>query len=463
MSSVLIQSACATHSLLRRTCSTTLLVLIALPAGATEPSTTYAALVEPLHTTANQSDLIAVEHTTRSTLIATEATAPLTLDAALDLALKANPDLLAAQHEARAIEGTVIQAGIRPNPDIAASMEDFRKATRTTTVQLNQALELGGKRAARIGAAEQARDAAYADFAVKRAEIRAVVIAAFFDLLTAQERISLAQSSVELSHRATTVAYKRVFAGKVSPVEETKARVAEANVRLELNQAKSELAMARQRLAANWGDAHPGFANANGQLETLPALPALTDLAERIASAPALSRARIEVYRRMALAEVEKTRRTPNVTVSVGVKRAEDLGRTQAIVGLSIPLPLFDRNQGNLIEALRRTDKAHDELLATEVRVNTDITQAYGKFATARQAVDALQQEILPGAQSAYDAATKGFEFGKFNFLDVLDAQRTLLQAKSQYLRALSDAHRAAAEIEGILGVAAPVRQSAKH
>ena len=78
--------------------------------------------------------------------------------------------------------------------------------------------------------------------------------------------------------------------------------------------------------------------------------------------------------------------------------------------------------------------------------------QARERLNAARQDAELLQRDILPGAQSAYDAATKGFEFGKFNFLDVLDAQRTLLQAKSQYLRALSEAHRAAAEIERILG-----------
>ena len=79
-----------------------------------------------------------------STPLAAQAYASLTLEAALDLALKANPDLLSAQQEVRAIEGSVLQAGVRPNPDVAASIEDFRKATRTTTVQLNQALELGG-------------------------------------------------------------------------------------------------------------------------------------------------------------------------------------------------------------------------------------------------------------------------------------------------------------------------------
>ncbi|OYW25195.1 MAG: cobalt-zinc-cadmium resistance protein, partial [Hydrogenophilales bacterium 12-63-5] len=102
--------------------------------------------------------------------------------------------------------------------------------------------------------------------------------------------------------------------------------------------------------------------------------------------------------------------------------------------------------------ALRRTDKARDELIATEVRLGGELVQAHERLNAARQEVDALQNDILPGAQSAYDAATKGFELGKFSFLEVLDAQRTLLQAKSQYLRTLTEGHRAAAEIERVLG-----------
>ena len=131
-----------------------------------------------------------------------------------------------------------------------------------------------------------------------------------------------------------------------------------------------------------------------------------------------------------------------------------------ADVHAPVPLPLFDRNQGNVLESLRRTDKARDELSATEIRLDNELAQAFEKLNTSRQEAEALQKEILPGAKSAYDAAVTGFEFGKFAFLDVLDAQRTLLQTKSQYLRALSDAHRAAAEIDGILGE--PVRANTR-
>jgi len=388
---------------------------------------------------------------------AAEPAAPLTLKAALELALGANPELSAAGRELEALEATIVQARVRPNPEISTLVEDTRQATRTTTLQLNQPIELGGKRAARIGAAERGRDAASLELDAKRAEIRSAVAAAFFDVLVAQERLRLAQASVELAQRATAAASRRVTAGKVSPVEETKARVAEAGVRVELTLAASELATARKRLAGTWGNPAPRFERAEGDPEALPPLSVLADLHARLAASPVLLRARLEVDRRQALAEVERSRRVPNVTVSLGARRSEELGLNQAILGISIPIPVFDRNQGNLLEALRRTDKARDELSAAGIRLSNELVQAHERLNAARQEVESLRRDILPGAQSAYDAATKGFALGKFSFLEVLDAQRTLFQAKSQYLRALSEAHRAAAEIERVLGDASPV------
>jgi len=371
--------------------------------------------------------------------------------------MQSNPELSAAQFELQAVEASVLQANVLPNPSLDLGVEDTRRETRESTLQVSQPIELGGKRSARARAAQSGRDAALAELNAKRAEVRAAVIAAFFDVMSAQERLRLAQDSLELAQRATNIANKRVAAGKVSPVEETKARVAESSIRLELVQARSELVSARKRLSATWGSPAPGFEKVDGQLEVLPELPALPNLSQRLAGAPALSRARYEVDRRQALAQVERSRRIPDLTVSVGVKRSEELGRNQAVVGLSVPLPLFDSNSGNVLESLRRVDKARDELSATELRLGSELAQAYEKLSVSRQEAESLQNEVVPGAQSAYDAAAKGFEFGKFGFLDVLDAQRTLLQAKSQYLRALSEAHRAAADIDRILGEPAPV------
>lgn len=378
--------------------------------------------------------------------------APLSLAAALALAMQASPDIAVAVREVEALEGTVQQAGIIPNPSVGASIEDTRQATRTTTVQFNIPIELGGKRAARIGAAERGRDAATIELAGRRSEIRAVVVTAFYGVVAAQERLQLAQASLALAQRATNVAAKRVLAGKVSPVEETRARVAEANVRSELALADSELKSARWRLAATWGNTTPRFELAVEQQDSLPLPASFESLTQRLQVSPSLARARIEVDRRQALARVERSRQTPDLIVSFGAKRDEQLGRNQAIVGISMPIPLFDRNQGNIVESLRRTEKARDELVATEVRLNLELAQAYGRLVAAREEIALLKQEILPGAQSAYDATTKGFELGKFSFLEVLDAQRTFFQARSQYLRALSETHRAAADIDRIVG-----------
>lgn len=382
-----------------------------------------------------------------------EPSGELTLPTALDLTYRANPDIAAARREIQATEGVILQAQIRPNPDIAASVEDTKRETRTTTVQLNQPIELGGKRAARITASERSYDAAVIDLAAKQAEIRAAVVAAFYEVVTAQERFRLAQATSELAKRATDIAAKRVLAGKVSPVEETRARVAESGVRIDLGQANSDLQTARRRLAAMWGSGMPRFERAVDQFEVLPSIPASDMLRQSLNQAPGLLRARMEVERRQALARVEQTRRMPDLTVSLGVKRDEQLGRSQAIVGVSVPLPFFDRNQGNVLEALRRTDKARDELRATEVRLTSELGQAYDRLNVSRQEVELLRLEILPGAQSAYDATTKGYELGKFNFLEVLDAQRTFFQSRAQYLRALAETHRSAAEIDRIVGV----------
>ena len=94
----------------------------------------------------------------------------------------------------------------------------------------------------------------------------------------------------------------------------------------------------------------------------------------------------------------------------------------------------------------------HIEVVAVKNRIQTNLATQYERLNAARQATLSLHSDILPNAKSAFDAANRGFSLGKFNFLDVLDAQRTLYQAKSQYINALLEAHQSIAEIERALG-----------
>lgn len=379
-------------------------------------------------------------------------TTNLTLNTALEKAYAANPELAAAQNALLALDGTVLQAETRPNPELQATVEDTRSATRTSTLQLNQRIELGGKRSARIDAAERGRDLAKAELEIVQASIQTEVTSAFYDTLVAQERVRLAQSSIALAESALRTAQKRVEAGKVSPVEATKAGIALAGARVDYARAESTLKSSKKRLATAMGGPQVNFETVEGNLETPPELPTIETLEARLTQSPTYRKAQIEVDRRKAISEVERSKGVPDVTVSLGGRKNQELGLNQAVFGVSIPIPVFDRNQGNLLESLRRADQAKDELTATQYRLSRELQAAYENLSASREEFLALREKILPSAQNAYEAASKGFEMGKFSFLEVLDAQRTLFDAMAQSQQSLAQSHRYAAELQGILG-----------
>jgi cobalt-zinc-cadmium efflux system outer membrane protein len=302
---------------------------------------------------------------------------PLDLQQALALALDGNPGLRAARQGLAATEGAVLQSQARPNPELAWSQEDTRRSTRTLTMQLNQTLEVGGTREARSRGAARGRDLARAELAGAEAALRADVGTAFFGVLAAQQRVVLAGQTLEIASGAREAAARRVAAGKVAPLEETKARVAESGARLEQAQARSALRVARGQLQALWGDSVRPFGQAEGAVDALPRLPELAALQQRIEQAPAVLRARQALEQSRATADLERARRLPDPTVSLGVKRATEVGRNQLVVGVSVPLPVFDSNRGNQLQALRLADQAEEQLLATH-RAAADIDRLLG-------------------------------------------------------------------------------------
>lgn len=379
-----------------------------------------------------------------------------TLDAAVQTALRQNPLLQASGHELASTDGAVRQAGLIPNPSLSLDIEDTRRETRSTSLMLSQTIELGGKRAARVELARRDREVAALELEARRAEVRADTIQAFFDALIAQERVQVARASLEIAASGAQAVSRRVTAGKVSPIEDTRARVAESAARIELRQAEADQSSALRALGAAMGEAPGVVERVDGSADALPALPEGTALADRIDQSPLLRRARMTVQRADAAFALERSRATPDVTVGVGGKRATELGRTQPLISVSIPIPLFDRNQGAQFEALRKRDAAQALAQAEEQRLRAEVLQAVDQLHARVDEVRTLRRDVLPGAQTAYEAARRGFELGKFGFLDVLDAQRTWLQARGQYVSALSQAHRLAAEIDRRLGAAEP-------
>lgn len=376
----------------------------------------------------------------------------LTLDQALQTAFAGNPELAAAQWEVGIAQGDRRQAGLMPNPEVSWEAEDTRRNSRTTTVMISQPIELGGKRGARIDVASRAQDAVGIELERQRNGLRADVIQAFSAVQTAQQSAQLSRQSLALAEHGLRVAQGRIQAGKSSPVEGTRAQVQLSEVRLELSRAERDQGNAYQRLAQVMGAPMPESMSVQPASDGVPVVPPSLRLVERLSETAELRLANVQIDQREAALGLEKAQRIPDLTVSVGSQYSELERERVNVVGLSLPIPLFNRNQGNVLAAARRADQARDLRSATELRLRTEIQITLAQWQTANGEVGAFNQSLLPAAQSAVDSATRGFEMGKFGFLDVLDAQRTLIGARSQYIRAVAEATEARVRIERIFG-----------
>ncbi len=387
-----------------------------------------------------------------------EPTTQLVLAQALALALTGNPELAAFSGEIRAREAATLQASLMPNPVFNAKALNFGNNAfkdfdgDTVRLQLSQLIELGGKRAARTKAATLNQELADWDYESKRIDILTQTTQTFIGVLTAQKRLTLQQQLLKLSTQVLDTAIAQVKAGNVSPLEETKARVAEASSRVELMRAQRKLITARQQLAATWGSEKSQFTSVVGDLDSIDEPPTLESLFQRVQRNPDLARWVTEITRRQAVIAREKSKAIPNVNLSLGLVQKMIPGDTAIIVGFSVPLQLFDRNQGKIQEAEQRLSKAMDVRRNVKVRIATALNTVYQQLDTAYVTVTTLRQEVIPGAESAFKAASRGYRLGKFGFLDVLDAQRTLFRVKAQYLQALSDYHQSVNRTERLIG-----------
>ncbi|GAB2894964.1 TolC family protein [Paraburkholderia jirisanensis] len=384
---------------------------------------------------------------------------PLTLDEALALAELNNPLLRSARADTDASSGALVQAGARPNPQLSLLQEGLSGAERTSTALLNQTIELGGKRAARVDAASYRRAASIAALDARAAGLQADVIAAFYGLLAAQRQRQFAEEATGLAERSARIAHKRVQAGKVPPVEATKAQVAVSAAQIEEASARRQVSIAQETLANAMGGAVPRERIAGGDLDRVPPVGPLPQLLQRADSGPALRAAHAQTSRAQALIAVERAKRIPDLTVSAGMKRIATAGSplNQAVIGISIPLPLFDTNRGALLEATHQAAKASADEDSERARVRLDLAQTYANYENAADEARRLRTDVLPAARDALETTSRGYELGRFALLDVLDAQRTLFQSRSQYVAALANAHRAYAELNRITG-SAPAR-----
>lgn len=383
----------------------------------------------------------------------------LTLRDAVTRAMAFSPSVNAAALEISARRGEEAQSAVRPNPLLALEIENFAGNrdksgfdSAEETVSLAQTIELGDKRLKRLQAAHLDTSLAGWDYEAMRVRVATDTAQAFVDVLIAQERHKVLHEFVELARKTRTSVDKRMKGGKVSPIELDRASVALARAKAQQRAERARLDAAKRKLAVLWGAREIDFGRAVGRLGNSHAVPTAASLMARLDDNPALARWGDEINRRVAQLEIEHAKAVPDITVGAGVRNFQDNDSTAMVASVSMPIPVFDRNLGNINAAQRRISKAQSELSATRNELYATLVQAVGELDVAATEIRALKTDVLPGAQRAYDKTEIGFNEGKFDILSVLDAQRTVFESRLELLTARANYEKARVKVEALVG-----------
>ena len=290
------------------------------------------------------------------------------------------------------------------------------------------------------------------EYEIQRLNVLTEVAKAFVSALGTQRKVELAKETVRIAQEASGAASDRVAAGATSPVEQTRAQVALAAARNGLLRAEQGLHAAKIRLATTWGATDAQVPDLEGELDVDLPLPELRSLIRRLAQNPELMRANVARMQHQAALDLAKSRRIPDLTVSAGYQRIEGDDANTFTGGVSLPLPIFDRNQGGIREARANLRKSQWEQQAAETQVRTALATAHSALAAAVRQRGVFKSEILPGAQATFEAVREGYRQGTFDYLDFLTAQQDLAETRVEYVNLLVALHEAAADVERLVG-----------
>lgn len=394
--------------------------------------------------------------------IPVEHTQPaLTLEELLDLAVRHHPDLAAAYARVEAARGRMIQAGLYPNPILGPNFGQLGESTNRLgeagarfiqTIVTNHKLKLAREAGAR------GVEAADWQAVTRWHDVVARVRAAYFELLTAQREADTLRLIVGASDEVleATKALEKKGAGSHTDV-------LRASVELEQNRLKEDVALrrveaARQNLLTALGRPSVALEMSSlrrGDLERMP--PAFewdAMLAWLTATSSELQEARAIVAQQEKLLVKAKADVKPNITVTAIPFYSSPDREMRAEVFVTAPLPIFDRNQGNIHTAKADLTRALADEQSLELRLTERLTAAYQRYQSARQQTAAYHATIVPKARESLKLVEDAYRLGgakKYDYTAVLQAQQVLFQAQLAETQALGDLWRAVVEIAWIL------------
>jgi cobalt-zinc-cadmium efflux system outer membrane protein len=389
-------------------------------------------------------------------LVSDEAPEPegdaLTLTGAVRRALRFSPAVHAVALEIDAKRGEALQAGLRPNPELGGWSWNVGEEPQEEALDVSQLFELGGKRLKRMRAAELDVGVAAWDYEAARLRVTSNTAQSFVDVLASQDRIKILAELQTVAETFSGTVSVRVQTVGANLVDVKRADIEVTRANAQLNEEKAVLAVAKRRLANNWGSRNADFSVAEGKLTSTDHIPSAEQISGYLDSNPDVARWSEEMVRREAVLDLEQAKAIPDLTLTAGARRVESSDDTGAVLQLSVPLPLFNRNQGDIAAAQSRILKGEHESAAARVEVNAIFLEAYSRLAASSERLKALEKEILPSTQEVYDATNRGYSAGGFDLLNVLEAQRTLYATRLEIVNARAEFQRAKVQIEALTG-----------
>lgn len=384
---------------------------------------------------------------------------PLSLREAVERTLKDNPGLKARKLEVASAKAHATQSSARPNPTLDIAVENAPGTGRLgagsgaeTTLQLSQVFEWPGKRRARVGFAESLRAKKEAEERVAIADAAAAVCDQFAHVIGDQHRLALATEDRRAAEAVLETTRQRLASGAAPELEERRARIAVARARIAEEHAEHELAVSRKLLASHWGARRADFGPLSGDLFLRPELPPFEELARQLNQSPSVMEWASERAVRVANLRLVESRARPDITLGAGGRRLEEAGEFAALFRLSIPLPIFDRMEGAKREASLQLDKVEQEREQAELHLEATLYDLHEELGHHRTELEVIDGEILPDSVEALNLAREAYLAGRIPQLEMLDAQRTLIEIRKERVMAGEMFHRLLVHIERLLG-----------
>ena len=326
------------------------------------------------------------------------------------LVVDGNPHLAAGLQLIEAQSGKLEQSRKYSNPEI--EFESGSGFDPEISAMLSQSIPLGGKRKQEIVLRNLQLKQTRLEYDILKQEKLEEAYAIFMGILHLQKLQIFQNDRVLVSKDLLNAVSRKVEAGKLSPAEKSRARIQLYQEKLTLRDIETSLKSAWRLLASFWGEEHSSFTEVEGNLTEIPSIPTLKFLD----TAPTIRLSKLVVEIQQANIKLEKANGVPDIELGGGVKQSDLPGNTYQF-GLSIPLPIFNRNQGNIGSAKSELKKARFELKEVEIQVQTILFRLKTELEVLASEIDILKNDIIPEAQVAYTTISEGYLNGRFTLI----------------------------------------------